>query len=74
VRRLVLPELPVEVVRGEQGIGEGAGQRRVDGEVDDPVLAVLADEERMPPQGAGVLEFLVGDGDEEPERRRLAWV
>ena len=64
VRRLVLADLSVEVVRSEQGIEEGPGQPRAHSAMDGAVVPILPEEQRMGEEGAFVLELLIGIDDE----------
>jgi hypothetical protein len=68
MRRLILADLPIDVVRGKQRVEEGSRQARVDPLVDDAMIAILVARKAVRQEGSPVLELLVGDDDEWPAR------
>ena len=66
MRRLILADLPIDVVRGKQRVEEGSRQARVDPLVDDAMIAILVAGKAVRQEGSPVLELLIGDDDEWP--------
>jgi hypothetical protein len=66
MRRLIFPDLAIQIVRGEERVEEGPRQSRVHPAVDDAMLLVLVAEEAVFAQGADVLELFIGGNDQRP--------